>query len=242
MKVFIGYDPRDDSAFKVAALTVKEHSSGPIDIIPLRDWELRAKNFYSRSYRVDKKGQMFDDQDKKPFSTQFSFTRFLVPALMRYADEWVLFMDPDMMISDDVHKLLDYPDTNTAVACRMPAHNPTEPIKMDGILQTKYNRKNWSSFMLMNPSRCPRLTANAVNTESGAYLHAMSWISDDEITELPAGWNYLAGYDAPIDKKPANVHFTLGTPDMEHYTPTPWDGEWWSTLDRAKRGVFHAAA
>lgn len=231
-KVFIGYDPRDDLAFKVAEQSIRRHATIPVEVIPLKEWELRQRGAYHRGYHVDGAGQMWDVRDGQPFSTQFSFTRFLVPHLMDYRAEWVLFMDADMMLRADIKDLIHLIDDSKAVMCVKHDHWPTEQIKMDGVLQTKYRRKNWSSFMLLRPDRCKGLTRYAANNWSGSDLHQMKWVEDDLIGSLPNEWNFLAGYDEAGD--PKNVHFTLGTPDMCNAVDTPWDGEWWGYADSRK--------
>jgi lipopolysaccharide biosynthesis glycosyltransferase len=240
MKVYIGYDPRDDDAYKVAVQSILENTSAKVDIIPLKDWELRKKGVYWRPYRVDEKGQMWDEKDGKPFSTQFSFTRFAVPILEDYSDEWVLFIDADMMFRDDIEKLFAEADDKYGVMCVKHNQDAKERLKMDGVLQTQYNRKNWSSVMLMKPSKCRALTPYALNNWTGSQLHGLLFLDGDElIGALPPTWNFLAGYDDP-SRNPKNVHFTLGSPDMVQFNAvvTPWDGEWWDCLDRANKGIM----
>jgi len=234
IKVYVGYDPRDHDAYRVCEYTLKLHASGPVEVIPLKDWELRASGHYWRSYRVDERGQMWDDRDNKPFSTQFSFTRFAVPLMEKNSQDWVIFCDADMMFRDDIYKVLDEVDTK-ALYCVQHQHQPTEKVKMDGVLQSKYSRKNWSSFMVMKPSRITNMTPFALNNWDGSSLHGLRWVDDGMIGALDKRWNMLVGYDE-IDN-PANVHFTLGTPDMSHYTPSQWDGEWWDNLDRLNKGI-----
>jgi len=241
MRIYIGYDPRDHDAYRVAEHSIREHATIPIDIRPLKDWDLRKDGHYWRSYRVEANGQMVDDRDGKPFSTQFSFSRFCVPLLEGYGDEWVLFMDADMMLRADIAEVVQLIDQSKSVMCIKHDHRPTEGVKMDGVRQTTYDRKNWSSFMFMRPGRCRALTPFAVNNFSGSALHSMSWVNDDSIGALPKEWNWLAGYD-PDDGMPKNVHFTLGTPDMHMAARTPWDGEWLDCLDRADKRIFDAAA
>lgn len=244
MRVYIGYDPRDHLAYRVAEHTIKERASIDIEVLPLKDWELRQKRIYWRGYRVDASGQMWDDIDGKPFSSQFSFTRFAVPALEEYGDDWVLFMDADMMIRGDIAEVLDLAgeaEGRPAVMCVKHNHQPSEGRKMDGVIQAAYNKKNWSSFMLMKPNRCHDLSLYALNNYGGGTLHGMVWAERGAIGELPPEWNHLAGYDAP-GGEPKNVHFTLGTPDMDgpHSPKTEWDAEWWDALDRARKGIYAA--
>ena len=239
MKIFIGYDPRDHDAYRVCEQTIRENTSRPVEIIPLKEWELRSKGVYWRSYHVDVTGQMWDDKDGRPFSTQFSFTRFAVPILMDYADEWVLFCDADMMFRTDVHYLFDEIEHSKSLYCVQHNHKPTEAIKMDGVKQTSYNKKNWSSFMFMRPAGLRGMTPFVLNNWSGSALHGLTWCDAERIGSLDPRWNHLVGYDEPEDHY--NTHFTLGTPDMKHHADSEWDGEWWDALDRANKGVLNEA-
>ena len=230
MKVYIGYDPRDAAAFQVCVKSLMKYASEEVEVVALKDWELRQKGDYYRGYRVDGNGQMWDDRDGKPFSTQFSFSRFIVPALEDWGDEWVLFMDADMMFRADVKELFDLIDKTKAVMCVKHNQIVGEEHKMDGVIQNPntHGRKNWSSLMLLNPGKCADLTRYAANNMSGEWLHSMVWVPDEGIGELPEEWNYLVGYSDPkIDAK--IVHHTLGTPDM--VGGTEYDAEWWGHLE-----------
>ena len=228
LRVYIGYDPRDDLAFEVCAASILKHSSIPVDIRPLKDWELRQAKVYMRSYRVDESGQSWDDRDGKPFSTQFSFTRFAVPILENYADEWVVFVDADFMFKADIAELLALADPDKAVMCVQHNHYPPETVKMYGCLQTQYFRKNWSSLMLIRPSGCRGMTRYELNNSTGQRLHSLVWVRDEQIGALPKEWNWLEGWDDPKAEKKA-VHYTRGTPDMLS-DDLPHAEEWWSYL------------
>ena len=225
LRVYMGYDARDALAFQVASLSIRKHTKTPVTIIPLYDWELRHRKIYWRSYRVEASGQRFDDRDGKPFSTDFSFTRFCVPFLEDYGEDWVLFVDPDVMFRADIAELFDLIDPDKAVMCIKHQHHPNEIDKMAGLMQTHYRRKNWSSLMLMKPDRCSQLTPFAINNSSGGQLHAMTWIDDDLISALPEAWNWLEGSSDPkID--PKMVHYTRGTPDLPGYNNVAFADEW----------------
>jgi hypothetical protein len=229
MQVYIGWDQRDIAAYERCVRSLTRHSSAKLQIDPLRDWDLRRKRVYWRSYIVDGEGQKHDGRDGKPFSTDFSFTRFCVPLLEDYADEWVLFCDPDMLWRADVAELIALIDPTKAVMCVKHNHKPTEVEKMGGVVQTVYPRKNWSSLMLMNPSKCTGLTKYAVNNQSGTWLHGMLWAQDEMIGGLPEEWNYLCGWSDPEEiKSPKIVHFTRGTPDMEGCEDEEYAAEWWA--------------
>ena len=232
VKVFIGWDQRDALAYRVCEKSILDNATIPVEIIPLKEWELRQKGCYWRPYRVDGKGQMWDDRDGCPFSTNFSFTRFCVPWLMDYKDEWVVFCDADMLWQADVAELMTYTDEKNAVICVKHDYRPKEQHKMDGVLQTIYQRKNWSSLMLMNPSRCKNLTAYAVNNMTGTWLHSMCWADEDRIGGLHESWNFLVGTTDPNIAKPKILHYTLGTPDMAGWEHTEYAAEWWEIASK----------
>lgn len=225
-RIYVGFDARDRVAFEVAKASIRsEHLTQDVEIVPLYDWELRYRKLYWRSYFVDERGQRWDNKDGKPFSTDFSFTRFCVPMLEEFGDEVVMFVDPDVMFRADIHELFDLWDDKFGVMCVKHKHRPAEAEKMAGLLQTSYKRKNWSSLMLIKPSRCQTLTPYLVNNATGSQLHAMTWIANELIGSLPVAWNWLEGASDPnID--PKMVHFTRGTPDLPGYENVPFADEW----------------
>jgi len=105
-------------------------------------------------------------------------------------------------------------------------HVPREDVKFLGHTQTKYEKKNWSSVMLMNCARCKALTPEYVNTASGLELHQFKWLESEElIGALPARWNHLVGYDAPRADA-AVAHFTIGGPWFEDYAHSEYAPQW----------------
>lgn len=226
--IFVGYDIRDHKAFRVCEASILAHTSDRVRIIPLLDHECRKKYGYARPFHVEPSGQKIDDIDDKPFSTEFSFTRFLVPHAAGYRDDLAIFCDADMLWRADVYELVNHclnDEQKRAVWCVQHQHNPVETIKMDGVRQTIYRRKNWSSLVVWNPSRNQFLTPERVNELPGSYLHAFSWLEDGDIGDLPEWWNWLVGYSSP-NIEPSVVHYTLGTPDFPGYENAPYSREW----------------
>ena len=221
MRVFIGYDSREDIAFRVCESSIRKHSKIPIDVWPIKQLEMRERNLYWR--------------DHDPLaSTEFSFTRFLTPYLAGYKG-WVLFCDCDFFFRKDISGLRDYMDPEKAVMVVKHEYNPPEKIKMDGKVQTQYTRKNWSSFMLINcehPS-VQALTPDVVNRQSGLYLHRFQWLENKHIGELPMTYNYLEGWHTKQDcDDPIAVHFTRGGPWFKDYMQVEYGDEW---IEHAKR-------
>ena len=57
MKVYVGWDGIDALAYEVCKASLLKHASIEVEIIPLREWELRKKGVYWRGYSVDERGQ-----------------------------------------------------------------------------------------------------------------------------------------------------------------------------------------
>jgi len=214
MKVFVGYDPREDIAYQVCKHSILTKQLDA-DVRPLKQQELRDAGWYTRP--VDKLA-----------STEFTFTRFLVPELANFKG-WAVFMDCDMILTTDISELFDQADDKYAVMCVQHDYTPKEGMKMDGQKQTVYPRKNWSSVVLFNcahPSNA-RLTQDMVNDPelNGAYFHRFSWLKDEEIGELDHTWNYLVGVYDDIET-PKLIHYTEGGPWFENYRNCEFSLRW----------------
>ena len=218
-RIYIGWDRREPVAYDVAKFSLERRASIPVAVTPIKVDDLRAQGLYWR--------------DADPLaSTEFTYSRFLTPALAGYRG-WALFCDCDFLWLGDIAGLLPFTRTPKAVYCVQHDYTPKEATKMDGAVQTNYPRKNWSSLMLLNCDHpaVQSLTPEAVNRESGAYLHRMQWVADSDIGELPVEWNWLEGWN----EKPAH-----GTPKAVHYTRGgPWFPNWqnveYADLWRAER-------
>ena len=214
MKVFVGYDPREDIAYQVCKHSILTKQPDA-EVRPLVQKELRDAGWYTRP--VDKLA-----------STEFTFTRFLVPELMNFKG-WAVFMDCDMILTTDIKELFDQADDQYAVMCVQHDYTPKEGYKMDGQKQTVYPRKNWSSVVLFNcdhPSNAV-LTQDQVNSTelNGAYFHRFSWLKDEEIGKLDHTWNYLVGVYDDIEK-PNLIHYTEGGPWFENYRDCDFHELW----------------
>ena len=224
MKVFVGYDPREDIAYQVCKHSIISKQSTAI-VKPLVQKELRDKGWYTRP--IDKLA-----------STEFTFTRFLVPELCNF-EGWALFIDCDMILTTDIAELFAQADDQYAVMCVQHDYKPKEGTKMDGQTQTVYPRKNWSSAMLINcghPSN-QQLDMDLVNSPeiNGAYLHRFSWLKDEEIGELDHTWNYLVGVYDDIEK-PKLIHYTEGGPWFENYRNCEFHQLWKDELQDMMNG------
>jgi hypothetical protein len=219
IRVFIGFDARETVAFHVLSHSIHSHVSRPVTIAPVALHQL--KNVFHRERNALQ-------------STEFSFSRFLVPFLCEYSG-WALFLDCDMLLRDDLAKLWALRDERYAVMVVKHDYVPKEETKFLGAVQTKYQKKNWSSVMLFNNARCQALTTEFVNGASGLELHQFKWLSDESlIGELPVRWNHLVGeYDHSNDA--GNVHYTIGGPYFSDYKDCDYAGEWFAARDALLR-------
>ena len=220
--IYIGHDPREHRAVEVLIDSIERQASRPINVVTLNALALRRVGLYRRTPHVDStcwgrppSKDMIDAFDGRPFSTDFSFTRFLVPFLNQF-EGFALFMDCDMYFREDPCKLFDEfaQLEGPPVWCVQHQYDGGgSERKMYGCVQQAYSRKNWSSFVLWNCGHPANynLTVDDVNTKAGRWLHNFQWLADDQIGALPEAWNWLDGHSNP-EVEPFNVHFTTGGP------------------------------
>ena len=215
IKIFIGYDEGEKIAFHVLAESIRRQSSEPISIVPLDLNTIR--NHFIR-----------DKQSNQ--STEFAFSRFMVPYLSNY-EGWSIFMDCDMLLRTNINELWKLRDDDYAVMCVKHDYEPKQNVKFRGAKNEKFPKKNWSSLMLMNNAKCKLLTPEYVRTASGLELHQFKWLeSEREIGTLPKTWNWLIGeYD--YNPLANNVHFTLGGPYFKDYKECDYATEWFSVYE-----------
>lgn len=226
--IWIGFDPRESAAYAVLRDSIRRHTRVPIPINGIVLDDMREAGLYTRPTRRDG-AQLWDVISDAPMATEFSISRFLTPHLA--GTGWALFMDCDMLALGSLARVFDLCDDSKAVMCVKHVHEPSNLTKMDGQQQTRYARKNWSSFMLFNcdhPAN-ERLTLDLINTAPGRDLHAFCWLNDADIGELPPEWNYLVGHTR-LDVRPTVVHFTEGMPFMPGYGECEFAEEWFGEL------------
>jgi len=202
--VFIGYDPREDAAAQVCKYSLQKHAT-----VPVKVHMLHLK-------KLEDDGILWRPREKNA-STQFTYSRFLVPSLMNFQGTAV-FCDCDFLWIDDVAKLVAEAKPHKGVYVvphERYGYKPKTNTKMDGKAQTFYPKKNWSSMMVFNcghPRVRTNLTRKHVNQESMQYLHRLEWVNKKDIGYLTPEWNWLSGYYEEIDMRPKAIHYTDGGP------------------------------
>ena len=93
-KIFIGYDRKQHEASRVCEYSIRRHLKHPdlFDIQHLKVDELREQGLYYN--------------DTRKASTEFSYTRFLVPHLCNYKG-FALFVDSDFVFTTDLQVLFE---------------------------------------------------------------------------------------------------------------------------------------
>lgn len=212
MKVFIGWDSREDIAYQVCKKSINMHNN-LIKVYPIKQNLLRELGLYTRA-------------EDSLASTEFTITRFLVPYLSDYSG-FSIFMDCDMLVQTDLYEVLEEINTTDPVTCvQHKNYTPRSNIKMDGKPQHTYPRKNWSSFMVFNCGHQDikrNLTLSNVNLLTPQYLHRMEWASN--IGNLSHTWNYLVGYYHDLNH-PKVLHYTDGGPWFKDYQNCEFSKNW----------------
>src|SRR5260221_8613583 len=214
IRIFVGWDSNEAVASSVLIHSLMRTAKEPISITPMILGHLPMTR-----------------KRAKYQSTEFSFSRFLVPYLCEYKGR-AIFMDGDMLCRSDIGELWKLTDTPHAISVVKNDYKPKQEDKFLGSKQSLYEKKNWSSLMVFNNALCKALTPQIVNEASGLYLHQFKWLQDDSlIGEIPVEWNHLVGEYArnPNDKI---AHLTRGTPCFQAYSQCEFAAEWYQELDR----------
>ena len=99
INIFVGYDSKEKVAFNVLSYSILKNSTRPVSITPIYLPNIKD-NFIRERSNIE--------------STEFSFSRFIVPHLMNYKG-WALFMDCDQLMMTDIAELWRLRDERYAV-------------------------------------------------------------------------------------------------------------------------------
>lgn len=223
IRLFAGYDPRETIGYHVFASSVIRRSSEPVSITALR---LESLPGYTETHMDG--------------SNAFIYSRFLVPWLCDWKGFAIFADGSDMLCRADIAELWALCDPLMAVQVVKHDYQTRFPRKYIGTkIETNnesYERKNWSSLMLINCAHraWQEIIPAAVETMTGAQLHRFSFIPDRYIGELPGEWNRLVT-EEPHDPKAKIIHYTLGIPAFDYYKYTPHADHWRGELAELNR-------
>lgn len=222
IKLFIGSDEREQIGLHVFLESLWRHCSLPVDLTVL----------------TPKIGEKLGI--KSDGTNSFSTLRFAVPELCNHAGH-ALFLDGvDMLMRADLAELWRMRD-KSAVQVVKHSYQTKHPRKYVGTTleaaNADYERKNWSSVMLLWCGHWAHFNARGnLLSGGGEYLHRFGWLRDDQIGELPAAWNHLVG-EQKYNPDAKLAHFTLGIPGFEHYRRSDYAQEWTEHLKAAAKGL-----
>lgn len=210
-KIFIGYDRKQHEASRVCEYSIRKHLKHPdlFDIQHLKVDELREQGLYYN--------------DTRKASTEFSYTRFLVPHLCDYKG-LALFVDSDFIFTTDLQVLFEKIERSDEALDRSvwvtqhAPYTPKQDTKFYGEKQEALPMKNWSSLMLFDCAHrdCKQLNPMNVNNRSAQWLHRFEWTRILRMGHIPFMWNWLVG-EYEIDPEdglplPWGIHYTNGGP------------------------------
>ena len=213
INIFIGFDEGEKVSYHILSESIRRQSSVPVSITPLCLSNLPE---FRRELQTNQ-------------STEFAFSRFLVPYLCNYSGH-AIFMDCDMLARADISELWRQRTTKYAVQCVQHDYTPNSTVKFLNQPQTPYPKKNWSSMMLFNCAKCTTLTPDYVNSATGLELHQYKWLENEElIGKINEEWNWLVGeYEHNPNAK--LVHYTEGGPYFKNYKNCDYSEEWFDTF------------
>ena len=213
INIYIGYDSRHKEIAELNAWTMLkgiEHGFGGGDVHgTMKNWIPEIK-FLDIS-KIPEYTREYAEQ-----STEFTYSRFLIPHLEDYKG-FSIFLDDDILFQKSILPMFYFLNPDDAVACikyDFKEHNDT---KFDGEKNVNYPKKLWSSLMIFNNGHedCKKLTPEVINTQTGKYLHQFEWT--DKISEIPQHYIFTEGYDTDESSwRPSAVHFTRGGPWIDN--------------------------
>lgn len=192
LRIFIGFDSRQIVSYTVLQLSILRRATKPVSITPL----------ILETLPISRRGL-----------TPFTYSRFLVPYLCGF-DGTAVFLDADIMLRDDIHKLAKLNDGQSDVMV----------VKHEGPLE--FERP---SVMFFNCAKCAALVPQYVD-DPRIPLFDFAWAK--KVGELPHEWNHLVGYEPP-NPNAKLAHYTQGVPGFPETAKSEFADEWIDLMTRA---------
>lgn len=217
IRLFCGFDAREEPGLHVFVSSVLHRASKPILFSPLTSLGLTQG------------------------SNEFTLSRFLVAKLCEFKGRAIFLDGADMLVLDDITKLDALYDPRYAVqVVKHPAYISRHRRKYVGTAmeceQSNYARKNWASAMLINCEHEAWQDAHRmIGAGSALKLLQFSFLADEQIGELPREWNVLV--DEGQDPLGAKVlHWTAGIPHFTYYANAERADMWFSASHDVRHG------
>ncbi len=212
LNIYIGYDSRHKS---IAELNKKCLEAGMLFGAGTGPSYNEMDNWVPEIKFLDISKIPEYNRDYAQQSTEFTYSRFLIPHLENY-EGFSIFLDDDILFTESILPMFNFLDMDDAVACIKYDFDKYAETKFTGEKNVSYPKKLWSSLMIFNNGHedCKKLTPEIVNTESGKYLHQFEWT--DKISEIPDWYVFTEGHDTEeTNWRPSAYHYTRGGPWIE---------------------------
>ena len=203
--VYVGYDSRESVAYHVFCHSVLSRTKAHVSFTPITG-------------------------EQRDGSNAFIYERFTIPARQGFKG-WALWADGDMLCRADIAELWKLRETGFDVMVVQHNYSTKHPVKYLGQRNEDYERKNWSSLMLIDCGNhaWKKITPEYVSKATGKHLHRFEFLKDERIGDLPKEWNWLVGeYEHNPNAK--LVHWTIGTPCWKQYKDWDYADEWRAEL------------
>ena len=208
LNIYIGYDSTHNGVEKLAKYSIEKSIEKSFMGSPKDRWS----NFMPEIKMLDISKIPEYNRPYANQSTEFTYSRFLIPYLENY-EGFSMFIDDDFFFTSSILPMFYYLHPDDAVACIQYPQYKHDDTKFNGEVNIDYPCKLWSSLMIFNNGHedCKKLTPEVVNTWTGAQLHQFTWT--DKISKIPEKYIFTEGYDDPETKWSASgYHYTRGGP------------------------------
>ena len=208
VRVFVGADRSQALAVDVLAYSIRRHTDMKVDVVSMADVILPEPQDIRQGSR-----------------TNFSFTRFAIPALCNYQGR-AIYMDADMQVFKDIRGLWEVPFEGRE-KIQILEDIPEEFQPKEGQLGAPSRRKKQSSVMVLDCSKLNWVAEDIISGLEGRYtydelLSEICILEPDEIGwRVPWVWNSLETY---IEGTTALTHYTdmFIQPWVSNQNPIGW--------------------
>src|SRR5687767_6404316 len=129
IRIFVGFDPKEAVAYSVFCHSVLRRTKAQVSFTPVTGKQRDASN-------------------------AFVYQRFCIPWMCGYKGR-AIWADGDMLCRGDVEELWNLSELGTDVMVVKHQYSTKHPIKYLGQRNDDYERKNWSSLMLIECGNYP---------------------------------------------------------------------------------------
>lgn len=196
INIWVGYDDRERVGYSVFCHSVLARTSRDVAFYPVRGTKVIG-------------------------STKFNPGRFEVARRMGYRG-WAIWAECDMLCLADIGELMDLKDSRFDVLVCQSKYKTKHPVKFLDQPNPDYDRKNWSSLMLIN---CHGAWWERISQDERYTLQDMHRFADARVGVLPVEWNHLVGEYKP-NPRAKIAHFTIGLPIWREYTNCEFAEAW----------------